>query len=103
MPTYFRFLTLMAFHVFMEEGVDVAILEVGIGGEYDATNVIDSPWVCGISSLGFDHQKMLGDTLPEIAWHKAGIMKVRCNIGDPFTSSHSCLHSPLRSLLTLWM
>jgi hypothetical protein len=57
--------------------VDVAILEVGIGGEYDATNVINKPIVCGIASLGFDHQAILGETLPEIAWHKGGIAKVR--------------------------
>ncbi|TPX32462.1 tetrahydrofolate synthase [Synchytrium microbalum] len=74
-PPYFRFLTALAFHVFKKEGVDVAIMEVGMGGAYDATNVIRKPIVCAISSLGLDHTAILGKTLPEIAWHKAGIMK----------------------------
>ncbi|CAG8454831.1 14593_t:CDS:10 [Cetraspora pellucida] len=74
-PNYFRFLTLMAFHVFMREKVDVAIMEVGIGGEYDSTNIIEKPTVCGISSLGIDHQRYLGETIDLIAWHKGGICK----------------------------
>ncbi|TPX45785.1 tetrahydrofolate synthase [Synchytrium endobioticum] len=74
-PPYFRFLTALAYHVFVNEGVDVAIMETGMGGVYDATNVIHRPVVCGISSLGFDHMAVLGKTLSEIAWHKAGIMK----------------------------
>jgi folylpolyglutamate synthase len=56
--------------------VDVSIIECGVGGTYDATNVVPLPYVCGITSLGFDHMGLLGNTLPEIAWHKAGIMKV---------------------------
>ena len=78
-PSYFRFLTLMAFHVFMKEKVDVAIMEVGIGGEYDSTNIIEKPIVCGVASLGIDHQMILGDTIEEIAWHKGGIFKVKYN------------------------
>uniref|UniRef100_A0A914P0G6 tetrahydrofolate synthase n=1 Tax=Panagrolaimus davidi TaxID=227884 RepID=A0A914P0G6_9BILA len=75
MPAYFKFLTLLAFHVFLKEKVDVAVIEVGIGGEYDCTNVIRNPTVCGITTLDYDHVSMLGSSLPEIAWHKAGIMK----------------------------
>ncbi|KAG9307360.1 hypothetical protein G9A89_017189 [Geosiphon pyriformis] len=75
MPPYFRFLTLVALHTFMEEKVDVAIIEVGIGGEYDCTNIIQHPVVCGVSSLGYDHMSLLGDTLSSIAWHKGGIFK----------------------------
>ncbi|MCO5562818.1 hypothetical protein L7F22_016453 [Adiantum nelumboides] len=75
MPTYFRFLTLLAFKIFIEEKVDVAILEVGLGGRFDATNVVRTPTVCGITSLGFDHMEILGYTLPEIAGEKAGIFK----------------------------
>jgi folylpolyglutamate synthase len=74
MATYFRFLTLVCFKVFIEEQVDVAIIEVGLGGRYDATNVID-PAVVGITSIGYDHVEILGDTLDKIAWQKAGIMK----------------------------
>ncbi|KAJ3114678.1 Folylpolyglutamate synthetase [Physocladia obscura] len=65
----------MSLHTFITQKVDVAIMECGIGGEYDATNVISDPRVCAITSLGIDHQALLGQSLPEIAWHKAGIMK----------------------------
>ncbi|KAI9766581.1 MAG: Folylpolyglutamate synthetase [Geoglossum simile] len=74
-PSYFRFLTLTAFHAYLREGVDTAIIEVGIGGEHDSTNVIERPTVVGITSLAIDHQLTLGDTIEEITWHKAGIMK----------------------------
>lgn len=75
MPAYFRFLTLMAFHVFLQEKVDLAVVEVGIGGAYDCTNIIRKPVVCGVSSLGIDHTSLLGDTLEKIAWQKGGIFK----------------------------
>jgi folylpolyglutamate synthase len=65
----------MAFHTYMSEGVDVAVFECGIGGEYDSTNVLTKPVVTGITSLGIDHTASLGGTIEEIAWHKAGIMK----------------------------
>ncbi|KKA22609.1 Tetrahydrofolate synthase [Rasamsonia emersonii CBS 393.64] len=74
-PVYFRFLTLMAFHTYMSEGVDAAVIECGIGGEYDSTNIIVQPAVCGITSLGIDHVAVLGSTIEEIAWHKGGIIK----------------------------
>lgn len=73
---YFRFLTLLSFHVFLQEKVDVLVLEVGLGGEYDATNVIAKPVVCGMTALGFDHMAVLGESIGSIAWHKAGIIKV---------------------------
>ncbi|CAN1251012.1 Folylpolyglutamate synthase [Linum perenne] len=75
MPPLFRFLTLLAFKIFAAEQVDVAILEVGLGGRFDATNVIQKPVVCGIASLGYDHMEILGNTLGEIAGEKAGILK----------------------------
>ncbi|MQL86772.1 hypothetical protein Taro_019297 [Colocasia esculenta] len=75
MPTYFRFLALLAFKIFTAEQVDVAILEVGLGGKFDATNVVQAPIVCGVSSLGYDHMEILGNTLGEIAGEKAGIFK----------------------------
>ncbi|KAK4487834.1 hypothetical protein RD792_003570 [Penstemon davidsonii] len=75
MPTYFRFLALLAFKIFAAEQVDVAILEVGLGGKFDATNVVESPVVCGIASLGYDHMEILGNTLGQIAGEKAGIFK----------------------------
>jgi folylpolyglutamate synthase len=74
-PVYFRYLTLMAFHLFLQEGVDTAVIECGIGGEYDSTNVISSPTVAAITALGFDHIEILGKDISQIAWHKSGIMK----------------------------
>lgn len=75
MPPLFQFLTVLAFKIFSTEKVDVAIIEVGIGGSNDSTNVIKYPVVCGISPLGMDHIETLGDTLGLIASHKAGIFK----------------------------
>uniref|UniRef100_A0A2S2NRM7 tetrahydrofolate synthase n=1 Tax=Schizaphis graminum TaxID=13262 RepID=A0A2S2NRM7_SCHGA len=69
------FLTVMAYKMFINEKVDVAIIETGIGGEYDSTNILRKTSVVGISSLGFDHTTVLGNTLQEIAWQKSGIMK----------------------------
>ena len=76
-PGYFRYLTLLAMHVFVKEGVETAIVECGIGGEYDSTNILppEAVTACAITRLGIDHVGMLGNTIEEIAWHKAGIMK----------------------------
>jgi len=74
-PIYARYLTLMSYHVYLSEGVDVAVYETGIGGEFDATNVVPHPVASGISTLGIDHVFVLGKTIEQIAWHKAGIMK----------------------------
>lgn len=74
-PAYFRYLTLLSYHAFLSEGVDTAIYEVGVGGEYDSTNVFEEPTACGISALGIDHTIMLGNTIEEIAWNKSGIFK----------------------------
>lgn len=74
-PVYFHFLTLMALHCYMQEQAGTAVIECGIGGEYDTTNILVQPSVTGITSLGIDHEALLGSTLREIAWHKAGIFK----------------------------
>ena len=78
-PFYFRFLTILAFHVFLREGVETAVVECGIGAEYDPTNamLVDSKAVTAsvVAQLGIDHVAMLGATVPEIAWHKAGVCK----------------------------
>ncbi|KHN96710.1 Folylpolyglutamate synthetase [Metarhizium album ARSEF 1941] len=76
-PFFFRFLTIMAWHVFLREGVRSVVMECGIGGEYDATNVLPARAVSAavISQLAVDHVAMLGDTVEQIAWHKAGIFK----------------------------
>ncbi|KAK7487411.1 hypothetical protein BaRGS_00021373, partial [Batillaria attramentaria] len=72
MPFYFSFMTVMSLYVFVREAVNVAILEVGIGGEYDSTNVVQRPVVCGVTSLDLDHTNLLGDTLDKIALAKGG-------------------------------
>ncbi|KAI9743657.1 MAG: Folylpolyglutamate synthetase [Claussenomyces sp. TS43310] len=76
-PGYFRYLTIMAFHVFLQEGVETAVVECGIGGEYDSTNILQKAAVTvgAITKLGIDHVGMLGQTIESIAWHKAGIFK----------------------------
>ncbi|POS74632.1 hypothetical protein DHEL01_v206969 [Diaporthe helianthi] len=76
-PFYFRFLTLLAFHAFLSEGIKSAVIECGIGGEYDSTNVLppEAVTTSAVTQLGIDHVAMLGDTVEKIAWHKAGIFK----------------------------
>ncbi|GFS37716.1 folylpolyglutamate synthase, mitochondrial [Trichonephila inaurata madagascariensis] len=75
MPPYFLFLTVMAFYVFVKEQVEAAVLEVGVGGLWDCTNIVRKPVAVGISTLGIDHVSILGTTIPEIAEQKAGIFK----------------------------
>lgn len=65
----------MAFHVFLREKVDATILEVGIGGTYDSTNIVPKPIVTGVTTLGIDHVFVLGKTIEEIAAQKGGIFK----------------------------
>ena len=72
--TVFELLTAAAFWAFREARVDAAVIEVGIGGRLDATNVI-SPDLCVITTIGYDHMDLLGDTLEQIAKEKAGILK----------------------------
>lgn len=74
-PVYFHYLTLMALHCYTEQQVGTAVIECGIGGEYDTTNIFSKPSVTGVTSLGIDHESLLGDTIESIAWHKAGIFK----------------------------
>ncbi|MCL2235693.1 MAG: bifunctional folylpolyglutamate synthase/dihydrofolate synthase [Defluviitaleaceae bacterium] len=78
--SYFEILTLMAFVYFAEKNVDVVLLEVGIGGRLDATNVVAEPILSVIMRIGFDHMEILGNTLEEIAWEKGGIIKENCPV-----------------------
>ncbi len=73
-PTFFERIIAMAFRAFAEDGVEVAVVEVGLGGRLDATNVL-APRACAIAPIGKDHQQFLGDTLAAIAREKAGILK----------------------------
>lgn len=75
-PTYFEMVTAIALRYFAEQGIQLAILEVGMGGRLDATNVVD-PVVAVITNVSLDHQRYLGKTLEEIATEKAGIIKPR--------------------------
>lgn len=84
-PTLFEVETAISFLYFKEEKVDYALIEVGMGGRMDATNVIRHPELTVISSISYDHQAFLGDTLEEIAWQKAGIIKESC----PFVLSEN--------------
>ncbi len=76
-PFFFRFLTIVALHAFLREGVRSAVVECGIGGEYDSTNVLPAEMVTAavVTQLGIDHVGMLGDTVEKIAWHKSGVFK----------------------------
>lgn len=73
-PSYFEIVTAMAFLYFKKEKVDIAVIEVGMGGRFDATNVI-KPLVAVITNVGLDHTEILGDTVEEIARDKVGIIK----------------------------
>ena len=72
--SFFEMTVGMAFRYFSEQQVDIAVVEVGLGGRLDSTNII-TPEVSLITNIGFDHMDMLGDTLPKIAFEKAGIIK----------------------------
>ncbi|MEK9659769.1 MAG: Mur ligase family protein [Chloroflexota bacterium] len=78
-PTTFEVLTAMAFDVFRQEQVDVQVVEVGLGGRLDATNVAEAR-VAAITLIGMEHQAILGDTLAAIAGEKAGIIKRGCAV-----------------------
>ena len=73
--TPFELGTALALLIFRKENADIIILETGLGGRLDPTNVIPKPAVCAITTIGMDHMQLLGDTLPEIAREKAGIIK----------------------------
>src|SRR6478735_5344012 len=73
-PTFFECATAIAFELFRSHGVSIAVLEVGLGGRLDATNVV-SPIAAAITSIDFDHQAQLGNTIESIAREKAGIVK----------------------------
>jgi len=81
--TFFEITTALAFLAFARTPADVVLLETGLGGRLDCTNVVDKPLATVIARIGYDHMEFLGDTLPEIAAEKAGIIKpeVPCILG----------------------
>ncbi len=76
-PTEFEAITAAAFLYYTEKRCDVVVLETGLGGRFDATNIIENPLAEIITSVSLDHTKVLGDTIEKIAWEKAGIIKPR--------------------------
>ena len=96
--TFFEATTAMAFEFFAEAEVDVAVIETGLGGRLDATNVI-TPLVAGVATIGIDHVEYLGATLEEIAFEKAGIFKrdTPAVIGDPDPTIRELLASHARA------
>ncbi len=104
--TPFEMGTALALAVSNGEGCDVAIVEVGMGGRKDPTNIV-RPTACAITAIGLDHMAYLGDTLPQIAWEKAGIIKagvpVVCHpataeVAEVFARTAEALHAPLRQM-----
>jgi dihydrofolate synthase/folylpolyglutamate synthase len=77
-PTQFELFTAAMWLYFAQQQVDIAVIEVGLGGRLDATNVCDRPLVSVITSISLEHTERLGDTLAKIAWEKAGILKPDC-------------------------
>lgn len=79
-PRFFEVITAMAFLHFVDQKVDIVVLETGIGGRYDATNVIKKPVLSIITSIGKDHMEFLGDSIESITYEKGGIIKENCPI-----------------------
>ena len=78
--SYFEVLTAMAYIYFYEQKVDVAIIETGLGGLLDSTNIIKKPLASVITTISMDHMNILGDSIEEIAYQKAGIIKENCPV-----------------------
>jgi dihydrofolate synthase/folylpolyglutamate synthase len=74
-PTEFEIVTAVAFEYYFRKACDIVVLEVGLGGRFDPTNIIETPELAVITTINYDHTDMLGDTLPKIAFEKAGIIK----------------------------
>jgi dihydrofolate synthase / folylpolyglutamate synthase len=103
-PSFFEWTVIMAFTYFKEQQVDYAIIETGLGGRLDSTNII-SPLACLITNISFDHQDLLGDTLEKIASEKAGIIKSNIpvtisekqpEISDVFLTKASSVNAPIQ-------
>jgi dihydrofolate synthase/folylpolyglutamate synthase len=78
--SYFEYLTSLAFIYFALQKVNIAVIETGLGGRFDATNIIKKPLVCVITSIAKEHQELLGNTIEKIAFEKAGIIKLNSQV-----------------------
>ena len=103
-PSFFEWTVIMAFTYFKEQQVDYAIIETGLGGRLDSTNII-APLACLITNISFDHQDLLGDTLEKIASEKAGIIKTNTPVtisekqletSEVFIAKASVVDAPLQ-------
>ncbi len=90
-PSFFELTTALAFQYFAEQQVDVAVVEVGLGGRLDCTNIIH-PDLCVITNISYDHQQLLGSTLPQIAAEKAGIIKAGVPVVVGQTEGNVAVH-----------
>jgi dihydrofolate synthase/folylpolyglutamate synthase len=88
--TLFEMTTAVAFKLFSETPADVLLLEVGLGGRFDATNVVPNPALCVITPVSIDHPEFLGSTLPQIAFEKAGIIKPRIPVVVAAQEDEAC-------------
>ena len=79
-PTEFELITAIGFEIFRRKKCDIVVLEVGLGGRFDSTNVVTKPLCSVITGIAMDHMQLLGDTLAKIAWEKAGIIKEGCPV-----------------------
>lgn len=79
-PTSFEIETALAFHYFLKKQCDMVVLETGMGGTLDATNIIENPLLCVLTSISMDHMQYLGETLTDIAGNKCGIIKEGCTV-----------------------
>ena len=79
-PSWFEMVTAVAFQYYLEENCDIVVLEVGMGGEFDSTNVIEAPEVAVLTNIGLEHTEYLGDTIEAIARTKSGIIKPGCRV-----------------------
>lgn len=102
-PSFFEMTVALAFDYFAKEQVDVAVIETGLGGRLDSTNII-SPLLSVITNIGWDHMNLLGDTLPQIAGEKAGIIKPdipviigerQNEVADVFINKATAQHAPI--------
>ncbi|MFB9843188.1 bifunctional folylpolyglutamate synthase/dihydrofolate synthase [Mucilaginibacter ginsenosidivorans] len=109
-PSFFEMTVAMAFDAFAKESVDIAVIEVGLGGRLDSTNVI-TPLLSVITNIGWDHVNMLGDTLQLIAGEKAGIIKpgvpviigeYQSEVADVFTTKAELENAPIAFASALW-
>jgi len=110
-PSFFEMTVAMAFDAFAKAKVDIAIIEVGLGGRLDSTNVI-TPLLSVITNIGWDHMNMLGDTLPLIAGEKAGIIKpgvpviigeYQFEVADVFINKAEAIEAPISFASEEWL